>query len=349
MALSPWSVLHAATLAALAATATAQDAPPEPAQDPLRAAREATAAWLASDLADQTLLDRAVGAVVAAGEPGLRLVAGALAELRPESPRERRAAIDTLVSNAILKILDERSSSGMVFAGQYDDLRVLQPASGRFLTMLVLDTPDWFPDDLRALVVPALRDVYPGSPGDGALARFAEIVEDEDFEAQALREALTYALAQWGRRSYVQARIDELTSHAGEGRNGDELHFVRLLAFLHYQLRDYATAAATWERFLNGCRAIEQRASPADEYNAACSLALAGRTDDALAAIERCAAGIAAGQDDSPQPLSRTMFDTDPDLRAIRPHERFAAAVRTAFGERKVDAGADGETGRSGR
>jgi tetratricopeptide (TPR) repeat protein len=182
------------------------------------------------------------------------------------------------------------------------------------------------------LVVPALRDVYPDGPDRDAVRRLREVALDVDYEAQALREALAYALAQWGQRDLVQGRIDELTENVGDGSDTDELHFVRELADVHYELREYRVAAALWQRFVDGMQALDAPVSALDWYNVACVSALAGRTDAALAAIERCAALLAVGKNDSTTAITRSMFETDPDLRSIRGTERFAAATARAFG-----------------
>lgn len=321
---------------------SAQD--PEPVvEDPLPAARTAVQKWLGSALDDRTLLEDAVAKVLAAGKPGLRVVADA-DRTAPADDRRGRIAVDSLISSVATGFLQEATNSGLVYAGQYDDLAVLQPGIGRYLTGLVLDTPDWFPDNMRPLVVPALRDLYPKGPEEAVVRAFAEICEDTDFESQALREAVSYALAQWGRREFVQDQLDEYTENAGEGQTADELHFVRALAGIHYNLREYERSADLWTRFLQGTLALGGEPSAHEEYNAACNLALAGRREAALAAMERCAARIAEGKMQSTAPLTRSMFETDPDLRSIRPDPRYSAATEQAFpGAEDQGKGDDGQ------
>ena len=200
---------------------------------------------------------------------------------------------------------------------------------------LVLQPAGWFPSDQRPLLVPALRDVFKEPPEAVTLDRLTEIARDTDFESQDLREALALALAQWGRRELAQKQIDSFVENAGSQRTVDELHFVRGLAKLHYELREYPTASSWWSRFRDGTVALGSRLSAIDEYDSACSFALAGRPDDALAALERCATLVAAGKVDSSVAITRPMFDLDPDLRSVRSHERFTAATRRAFGDVK--------------
>lgn len=75
-----------------------------------------------------------------------------------------------------------------------------------------------------------------------------------------------------------------------------------------------------------GERAFALRAQPVVAFNTACSLARAGRPDDAVAWLERA---VTAGWDDAAQ------LDTDGDLAAVRDHPGFTAlrqrlAVRAA-------------------
>lgn len=334
----------AAALACLAPMAISQDdtptrQEPEKPQDPqtpverARQAERAVEDWLNSDLQDQTLLDTAVAKMVDNGRAAISSLSIRLrkAAASPNLPHRTRIGLDSLTSNFLLAVLEQRANSGMVFAGQYDDLRELQPTAGTFLTNLVVDTPDWFPDNMRVLVVPALRDIYPNGPGQAVIQRLVDIAEDEDFEAQPLREAVGYALAGWGDRRFVQDRIDELERNAGERKDSEELHFVRELAFVHYNLRDYASGASNWQTYRSGMRALEAPLTAHDHYNAACCLALSGQRDAALAAIEDCAERIASGPLDTTAELNERMFDTDPDLRAIRPTDRFRAAQHKAF------------------
>ena len=66
-------------------------------------------------------------------------------------------------------------------------------------------------------------------------------------------------------------------------------------------------------------------------YSAACVHALAGDVERGLAAVEQCAALLASPDLDSSLRLQRAMFDTDPELAALRGDPRFAAALQRAF------------------
>ncbi|MEY2980730.1 MAG: hypothetical protein ACO4CT_00655 [Planctomycetota bacterium] len=317
------AAVFAATSAALAGGLASQEATT---QDPAAAIR----AWVRSDHTDEALRDAATKAVLDAGDAGLRALADTVRRTRPDQ-RDRRIGVESLVATVVVGVLERAHDSGMRFAGQHNRLRALQPYAGTFLVQLVVDTPDWFPDDMRALVVPALRDVYPRGPEPGARTQLRAVAEDEDFESQALRDALAYAFAQWGERDLVQPRLDEYGENAGNGADTDELFFVRALAVIHYELREYAEAAKLWQRFTAGMDGLEAPIGALDHYNAACSLALAGEAEAALAALERCADLVAAGKVDSRAAITERMFETDPDLGSIRAQERFGRAMKKAF------------------
>jgi DNA-binding NarL/FixJ family response regulator len=80
-----------------------------------------------------------------------------------------------------------------------------------------------------------------------------------------------------------------------------------------------------------GMDGLEAPIGALDHYNAACSLALAGEAEAALAALERCADLVAAGKVDSRAAITERMFETDPDLGSIRAQERFGRAMKKAF------------------
>jgi len=58
---------------------------------------------------------------------------------------------------------------------------------------------------------------------------------------------------------------------------------------------------------------------------------LLGDTERGLAAIEQCADMLASPDLDSSLRLARTMFDTDPELAALRCQARWSELMRRAF------------------
>ena len=60
--------------------------------------------------------------------------------------------------------------------------------------------------------------------------------------------------------------------------------------------------------------------------------------------MERCAERIAEGKMQSTAPLTRSMFETDPDLRTIRKDPRYPVLTDRAFGDDEKKDGDDEPT-----
>jgi hypothetical protein len=217
------------------------------------------------------------------------------------------------------------------FTGQYEPLRPMQPQVGGFLFGLLLDTPQWYPDSHRVRLIPALRDLQPGSPGEPLVSRIIALVENREIEPEPLRLALSCMLWQWGIKQFGQERIDLLVQQSTEGDAEDRIRVLLDLAELQYELRDYRSAAATHRSVQVMARAAHLPLKPIDWYQSACSHALVGDTERAFAALQECAALQASSAVDSSLKLERKLFDGDPEIESLRRDARFAAIVAKAF------------------
>jgi tetratricopeptide (TPR) repeat protein len=293
--------------------------------------------WLAATARDQNDLDAAVAVVLDAGGTGL----GALEQrmrtalerggANSDEARARRENLELLLRGVVLQYFERERASEMRFEAQYAPLRVLMPYAGRFYLGLVLETPEWFPSNLRAQLVPALRDLYPSPPPQRDLARLRDLADDVDFESEDLRCELSYALAQWGDRELVDARLEELRRNAGEGKTAEELVFLRALADTHYRLREYETAATLWSKCLRSSEELAVQRAPVDYYNAACCLSRTGSVEQALDELDRCCALIRSDDVDRSLKLEKKLFDNDPDLLAVRSTKRFRELLQRTF------------------
>jgi tetratricopeptide (TPR) repeat protein len=101
------------------------------------------------------------------------------------------------------------------------------------------------------------------------------------------------------------------------------------LAELHYQLGQFAAAAGYYKSLLEASeqagQATERLATLA--YNLACSLALAGKSDDAFEYLDKALTMAAKGR-----LLSKAMIDEDHDMNNLRADPRFRDVVRKHFG-----------------
>jgi hypothetical protein len=266
-------------------------------------------------------------------------------QLRDAQARDAGAPLDAdrgpyhalrhLVEQAALGFVKRAVDSEMFHAGQYDELRALQPHVGEFFFGLVIDPPDWFHDDQRPWIVAALRDVQPGKVDEARLQRLREIAEDEDSETERLREALVFALAQWGDRELVERRLAAARAGQSAGDVEDRHAALQREAAIRYMLREYAAAAGAHQRYLRSAEAAGLRITPEDYYNAACCLALAGNADAAFAELDRCVDLMQTGRVDASLMLERKLFENDRDLAALRGTPRFAALVERTFAKRQ--------------
>ncbi|MHC5064949.1 MAG: hypothetical protein ACYTG5_13365 [Planctomycetota bacterium] len=307
--------------------------------------KQAVSKWLDSDHEDVDLMARASESILATGKKGLRYLGELDAALDSDADRFRQLALDALTSAVAIGYLEKEQKRGMVYAGQFDPLDELQPKVGELFIRLVIDTPDWFPETMRPMVIPALRDLYPKGPDRDSIRAMRRIAEDEDFEAQQLRLTMINALAQWGERDLVEDQIRELREKAGDLSNDEELLYLRQLGRLHYDLREYETAAEIWLGYLRGMEGMELDPLPFDYYNTACTLSMTGQLEEAFAELERCAKLLQSPHLDRSARIKKNLWEEDPELRAIRPTRRFQELVKSIFPEDSESPKSDGKRG----
>jgi hypothetical protein len=299
----------------------------------------ALTAWLTSDHRDAGVLDRAVVAILDAGAPAIVEVGRQAKTAQAKSDGHAGRGLDAVITHVAVGYLKRESSSGMVHEGQYAALAPLQPFVGKLFLQLLLDTPDWFSADERHLLVFPLRDVYPESPGKDVCERLRAVATDGDSEPEGLRKNLAFALAQWGDRSLIDARIAQVTKDSTAADLSDDRRAALRyeLADIHYQLREYARAAQIHVEMLRQAETRGTDLLPTHYYNAACCLARAGAGAAALDELQRAADVMRSGRIDPSAMLQRRLFERDPDLASVRASDRFRAIFRAAFG----DAGAE--------
>ncbi len=329
-----------------ALTATNQDPQPAPAaapakqspaaQDPAASARapqgpsisDAFAAWFAAGAApdaNKPLL----AALAAAPVDGLCWLSAAHAGAADDPAR--RKAIEQAERDFALAFLKLQRATNITFRGQHEPLAMLQPRVGEFFFTLLLEPPDWFPTTQRIELVPALRDLQPRIPAAARVDAIVRLADDERREPEPLRRALAALLWQWDLKEQGQREIARLTAETADGAADDRLAALLALADFHNQLREHKAAAATYRAAMVLAKASKLTLKPLTWYSAACVHALAGDVERGLAAVEQCATLLASPDLDISLRLQRAMFDTDPELAALRGDPRFAAALQRAF------------------
>lgn len=287
--------------------------------------------WLDKERRSEDLRTKVVAAVAEVGDKAMRHLALAATKAREGTDRAKARALDSVICHVGLHWLERVKQSKMVYAGQYSSLEQLQPTVGEFYLRLVIDTPQWFPDNRRIEVVPAIRDLYPKSPGEGVQEQIKQIAQNEDIEPLSLRTTLKYALAQWGDRSLVKDHIHKLTEEARSKDAETSMLALKTLADVYYQMRDYLTAGRMHNEFLTKAEAEDYYRVPADYYNAACCMSLSGNLLSALDLLDRCLKLNNSERVDESVKLRRHLFDNDPEIQAVRKTKRFRELVSAAF------------------
>jgi tetratricopeptide (TPR) repeat protein len=307
-------------------------------QERLARAQKALAAWLDLDPRDrdQQKRDKVADKVMAAGIAGLDLLASRTKRVAHTEDPKLIAAVSSIIARLATLWIDKVEKGPTRYAGQYNALLRLQPTVGAFYMRLLLDTPQWFPDTRRWLVIPALRDLYPKGPDRETLEQVEIMAKNAEIEPEYLRVGLAYALAQWGRRDLIKVKIRALEKQAASENEELELLAKRDLAKIYYGIRDYAFGAVAYREFLELAERAEM-VYPVNYYNAACCMCLSGDRRSALLYLEKCLAINDDSIVDSSMCVERDLFDTDPEIDLVRKDPRFIAMIEKAFGARKKE------------
>jgi hypothetical protein len=310
-----------------------QPTPKTAADDAARRERVAKAAeaWVASDQTSRELLDATLAELLREPEVGFAWLAAAMPAVREQPTEPRSKGVSALVTHGSLEFLRRESSSGVVFAGQYERLRVLQPEVGELFFGLLLDTPAWYPETHRVQLVPPLRDLFPKPPPRELVDRILAVAEHAAIEPEDLRDALACMLWQWGRRELAQARLEALLAASSDGDAEDRVPRLLALADLHYQLRDYRAAANVHLGLQSLAETTRVPLKPNDYYAAACVHALCGNLERGMAALTKSIDLHASPNTDSSLRLDKVLLDRDPEIALLRGDPRFPALLARAF------------------
>ncbi|MBL8752185.1 MAG: hypothetical protein JNK15_02700 [Planctomycetes bacterium] len=310
-------------------TLSAQDPAPAPstAQEPEFAA--VVEKWLASDQVDRDALDKTVAALLKDQRAGIAWLGAQIpaAQQKPAEPRSK--GILSLVSHATLAVLERTRATNIVFVGQYDTLAPLQPVVGELLFAWLVDTPDWYPSTHRIHLTAPLRDLMPKPPTPERVEAIEQIAADEH-EPEALRRATAAMAWQWGKKANAQKVLAGLNAATAEGDSEDRVQATLELADFLVLLREYKQAANTHRAAQKLAQDAKVTLRPIAWYAAACVHALLGDVDRGIAALEQCAKLQASPDLDPSLRMARSMFDTDPELQALRGHARWRELVDLA-------------------
>lgn len=328
------------TLRAIAAVAPPAAPATTPATTPATNPAPGSAATPAAkapefDEATRQLMAAAIGTDAEAQKASLAKLAGdAAAKPALQQLDERGKAI---LARCVTTFVRKRTETNAIYAGQYTELRDFQPEAGALLLRWGKDAPrdGGQPEQFRTACIRALRDVLtPEEANDAVRAALKEIAG----KAQAARNqdwftTTVCALAQFGDASLFDQIKAGVQKQAESTNEQEKMQATNMLAELHYQARKYDDAATHYKAFV---AMVEKQPDatqglPTLVYNTCCSLALAGKTDEAMQYLEK-ALDVGAK---TAQPLTKVLLDTDHDIESLRKDPRFQALYEKHFGKAK--------------
>ncbi|MFT4840817.1 MAG: hypothetical protein ACJA0V_004266 [Planctomycetota bacterium] len=321
----------------------AQNVQDPAAQDPekqkaeqLAKIEQAAEKWLATDQTSEDMMAETVVTVLDDSKVGLAWLGKQLPAIDKAPNTSRSKGLRTLCTQTTLEFLRRTAKAEMVFVGQYNDLLALQPFASYFLFQLLLETPDWYPFTFRVRLVPALRDIQQRLPAIACVDGIVELIKNER-EPEGLRHALAAMMAQWDRPEHANAVIKRLREATMEGDGEDRVGATLVLADYYNLLRDYKNAVSAHRTAQALAKGANVELRPIAWYAAACVHALAGNVDRGIEALERCARMHASPDLDRSLRLKRILFEKDPEIELLRSDKRFAALVKLAYGDDKLD------------
>jgi hypothetical protein len=221
---------------------------------------------------------------------------------------------------ALRAFVEDQISSNAIFAGQYAALKEVPGCEALILEWISRPPTGTSRTPYRTACVRATRDIVEKASEEllGKLSKIAAA----SYESGELRQECAYALAQFGQRQLIDARLSEIekaTQSEDVMMRGPAL---QALAEIRYNLREFPAAAAAHEGFLALVESkklpIDEQAQPTLFYNAACSHALAGDKEKALARV-----GNALEAWKKQGAIPRRLIETDMDLRSLRDDPKF--------------------------
>jgi hypothetical protein len=308
----------------------AQQTQQEPTPDPAARVAAAAARWLTSDQNSRELVESTVALLLAETPDATAWLAPALAVASSDPAAPRSKGVRALATHFVMGFLERERGAEMTFVGQYDPLLPLQPFVGDLLFGLLLETPDWYPYQLRDRLIAPLRDVQPRQPDLVRLEAVRRFAEDPQ-EPEAVRRGLACLLSQWGHPGPAQAIVARLKLATTEGDAEDRIPTTTELAFFLYELRDYKGAAMAFRTVQMLAEGLEHELPPVVHYTAACVHALRSDVERGIDALTACARRQGSPHCDPSLRLPRGLFEKDPEIALLRADERFAQILEMAF------------------
>lgn len=234
---------------------------------------------------------------------------------------------------ALVEYIEDQVATNAIYAGQYSALRKLEWNVQKLLQQWISKAPRQVmnKDALRRASINALRDLIEEGKASDDLRDVLKQLAEDWFEHAEVRKAAVYALAQFGDRTLVEKAIEEATKKTKAEDINSQVQGYYDLANIHYNLRQYDDAVKAYRQLI---KLGGSRLSPVVLYNCACSLALAGKKDEAFAMLEESL------KRNRPGGMGKRLLETDMDIQSLRKDERFAGLMKKYFGTPTKEPGA---------
>lgn len=242
-----------------------------------------------------------------------------------------------ILARCVSAFVRKKLETNAIFAGQYLELRDFAPEATELLLRWAREAPRDAanPEAFRTACLRALRDTL---TADQATDRVRADLKDIAVKAQSGRNQDLFltavcALQQFGDAAMFDAMLAAVQKQAETGGDEAKLQALNMLAELHYLARKYEAASNHYKAFVAELEKMPEapQGLPTMIYNTACSLALAGKADEALQYLEKAlTAGTKSGQ-----PLTKMLLDSDHDIESLRQDPRFQKLYEAHFGKAK--------------
>ncbi len=259
-----------------------------------------------------------------------------------EEDAKKRASLERisvqLLAAKFVEIILERQKTGLIFDGQYDDLKKDGPLAARALRLLLDD--ETTEAAVRLGTINALADVADAS----FLPRIREL-ESDPLLPNLLRDELGALIAILGDTSRFERRLRKL-ERSSRSKNRDlSLGAYLELSNLYYKIRRYDKATRCYERILKLFTQVREtlklkklppehplyaayaayaarfsdRVFALHSYNAACSYSLAGKIEESRDHMKTAV---------KLDPMHYDNMSLDGDLKNLRESEGYAKFKR---------------------
>lgn len=239
-----------------------------------------------------------------------------------------------ILARCVSTFIRKRLETNAIFAGQYTELRDFHPESSDLLLKWAKEAPREIanPEQFRTACLRALRDTLTSEQAtDRVRAELREILGKAQGKNRDQMFGAACALMQYGDSAAFDALKGAMKKQSESGSAEEKQMALGNLAELHYQARKYEEAAGYYTTAI----AVLEMATPPPPglptivYNAACCLALAGKTAESLQLLEK-ALEIGAK---SEQPLTKALIDSDHDIESLRKEPKFVELYEKYFGK----------------